>query len=226
MWTVPLTQTPSINTIEIVIVLDVFISFQTVIHFCLSNIGAILYAIYFSMFNSVGVLVPDVLYIAVTGMASKMQHQPAELLWGVLEITCIIHILFQGFKAWSMILMHARVDMCVCVFAYLCLCNSYCVYLSLCGFGNNVTFITFVSASLMSSLICILVQVSLLFVLTIQRGKHKHTVNCYPSVCIFLYLHESSCMQKYYWQAESCVAFKTPFINLMWTACEVMSTLL
>lgn len=33
-------------------------------------------------------------------------------------------------------LMHA----CVCVSAYLCLCNSYYVYWSLCGLGNNVTF--------------------------------------------------------------------------------------
>lgn len=48
------------------------------------------------------------------------QHQPAELLWGVLEFTCIIHFLFHGFKAWSMILMHARVDMCVCVCLRIC----------------------------------------------------------------------------------------------------------
>lgn len=42
-----------------------------------------------------------------------------------------------------------------------------------------------VSASLMSSLIHILVQAALLFVWTSQRGKHKHTRNCCPSVCVF-----------------------------------------
>lgn len=47
-----------------------------------------------------------------------------------------------------------------------------------------------VLASLMSSLIHILVLVCVLFVLTIQRGKHKHTGNCYPSVC-FLHTYMS-----------------------------------
>lgn len=63
---------------------------------------------------------------------------------------------------------------------------SVCVFL--CGFFCFV-FLTLshsiVSALLASSLICILVGAALLFVWTSWRGKHKHTRNCCPSVCVF-----------------------------------------
>lgn len=86
------------------------------------------------------------------------------------------HSLVYGFK---------RLTMRVCVCAYLCACKPYdgmCI--CLCVVSGTMSH-SIVSASLTSSLIHILVQASLLFVLTIQRGKHKHTVNCYLSVCVF-----------------------------------------
>lgn len=91
------------------------------------------------------------------------QHQPAELLRGVLEFTRVIITLCS---------MALRGSLYVCVHIYVCVSRMMaCVVL---GTVSR----SIVSESLTSPLIHILVWASLLFVLTFQRGKHKHTVNC------------------------------------------------
>lgn len=106
-------------------------------------------------------------------MGRSPQHQPAELPRGVLEFIRVIITLLDGFE---------RITVRVCVCAYVCVIHALCV--CLCVFLGTMSRLV-VPASITPSLILILVRASLLFVLTIQRGKHKHTVNCYLSVCIF-----------------------------------------
>lgn len=104
------------------------------------------------------------------------QHPPAELLRGVLEFTRIIITLCS---------MALRGSPYVHVCVHICTCKTYngmciCVCVVLRTMSRSI-----VSASLTSSLIHVLVQASLLFVLRVQRGKPKHTVNCHLSVCVF-----------------------------------------
>lgn len=117
--------------------------------------------------------------VTVTSRASRTQlstpaSRAAERGPGI--YTRNYHSLLYGFK---------RLTVRVCVCAYLCARKPYdgmCI--CLCVVSGTMSR-SLVSASLTSFLIPILVPASFLFVLTIQRGKHKHTVNCYLSVCVF-----------------------------------------
>ncbi len=115
------------------------------------------------------------MWVTITSRASRTQlstpvSRAAERGPGI--YTHNYHSLLYGFKRLTV-----RVCVCVCK-PYDGMCICLCVVLG--TMSRSI-----VSASLTSSLIHILVQAFFLFVLTIQRGKHKHTVNCYLSVCVF-----------------------------------------
>lgn len=64
-----------------------------------------------------------------------------------------------------------------------CVCFSLWIFFNFFFFG--ILSRSIVSALLASSLSCILVGAALLFVWASRCGKHKHTWNCCPSVCVF-----------------------------------------
>lgn len=111
-------------------------------------------------------------------------------------------------------------DHCTCVCVCICVCNSCVVCLSLCGFGNNVTFsCTSINHPFSNSYF----GSSLPPVCFDNSAWETQTYSELLPLCLyFSYLHESPCVPKHHWQAPSCVAVNTRLINLVWAVCEVI----